>query len=432
MNYRTPNYFADFQCLGGDCEDTCCQQWDIKLDRQHYLKLREVMQGSEEEQRLFAQYVVLNDSPVTGEHDHAFIRMADNGYCPMLDSEGLCDIHHRHGVEPLGNVCMFFPRVISRCDGDIEMSGALSCPEVVRRCVLSEQPVRYVRFGIASLPRPHGYPIHRDLPTAEEDHYARHFKVVRKAFLQLMQPGAHSLETRLFALASLSNRLSAFYHTGCAAIPSGLLETSLENGLAAATLEKIRDYLDAYDGRDAIGLLVVRSILQIKQTEFPHEHIASLAGDILTGPVADIAALQSRFVRQRQACETAFGSRIDDSLLRYAENCLYREWFYTMPDTFTYVQMLLIRLAMLQFLLYSHPGLQTLIADPDMAMEQRQQALDRIIVQVIYRFAREIDQNMAFLQVIYNALSEQQMMNADYSLAFIRLADRERPVTSDE
>ena len=28
-----PNNFARFKCIGGECEDTCCQGWDIEIDK---------------------------------------------------------------------------------------------------------------------------------------------------------------------------------------------------------------------------------------------------------------------------------------------------------------------------------------------------------------------------------------------------------------
>ena len=47
--------------------------------------------------------------------------------------------------------------------------------------------------------------------------------------------------------------------------------------------------------------------------------------------------------------------------------------------------------------------------------------LNRKIVYVMYNFARNIDQNLEFLKVVYDALSEQSMMNFDFSPAFIRV-----------
>ena len=48
------------------------------------------------------------------------------------------------------------------------------------------------------------------------------------------------------------------------------------------------------------------------------------------------------------------------------------------------------------------------------------EALEEVIIEVVYLFAREVDQNLPFLQVVFNAISEQDMMNFDYSLAFIK------------
>ena len=39
-----PNNFARFKCIGGECEDTCCQGWDIEIDKDtfdEYLKVQD-------------------------------------------------------------------------------------------------------------------------------------------------------------------------------------------------------------------------------------------------------------------------------------------------------------------------------------------------------------------------------------------------------
>ena len=32
----TARYLTRFRCLGADCEDTCCQAWEIPLDQRGY------------------------------------------------------------------------------------------------------------------------------------------------------------------------------------------------------------------------------------------------------------------------------------------------------------------------------------------------------------------------------------------------------------
>lgn len=135
ISYKTPSSFSTFSCLGADCEDTCCRNWEIKLDRQHFDSLKKVMSEDEHEKSMFEQYIRFNESSITSDHDYAFIRMGVNGYCGMLDEKGLCSVHAKHGIDVLGDVCTMFPRVISRCGDTVELSGALSCPEVVRSCI---------------------------------------------------------------------------------------------------------------------------------------------------------------------------------------------------------------------------------------------------------------------------------------------------------
>ena len=103
---------------------------------------------------------------------------------------------------------------------------------------------------------------------------------------------------------------------------------------------------------------------------------------------------------------------IDRSITRYVLNCLYREWFVSMPDTFTYTQMLLVRLAILRTLIYLDIGKEQEIT-PELVKQR--------IIFIMYNFARNIEQNLEFLKVVYNALSEQTMMNFDFSAAFIRM-----------
>ena len=171
IKYKTPSHFSEFSCLGGDCEDTCCRNWDVKLDRKHFDLLDSVMSKDENEKSMFEQYIRVNANSITSDYDYAHIKMSVGGYCAMLDEHNLCSIHVNYGVKVLGNVCTMFPRVISRCENTVELSGALSCPEVVRHCIDDATPLKLKRFKISDLPRGKNYPIQRELSTIEDDYY---------------------------------------------------------------------------------------------------------------------------------------------------------------------------------------------------------------------------------------------------------------------
>ena len=142
---------------------TCCRNWEVKLDRQHFDLLDTAMSKDFAEKSIFEQYIHLNENSISSDHDYAFIRMGVNGYCAMLDEKSLCSIHAKHGVSVLGNVCTMFPRVISRCGDAVELSGALSCPEVVRNCIDDNTPLKLNRFKTLELPRSKNYPVQREL-----------------------------------------------------------------------------------------------------------------------------------------------------------------------------------------------------------------------------------------------------------------------------
>ncbi len=37
-----PSYIDKFQCIGGKCEDTCCKEWDIDVDKETFKKYHKV------------------------------------------------------------------------------------------------------------------------------------------------------------------------------------------------------------------------------------------------------------------------------------------------------------------------------------------------------------------------------------------------------
>lgn len=415
ISYKTPSAFSEFSCLGGDCEDTCCRNWQIKLDRQHFDLLQDVMSKDKNERSLFKQYIHLNENSITSDHDFAFIRMGVNGYCGMLDEKGLCSIHAKYGVSALGNVCTMFPRVVSRCGDTLELSGALSCPEVVRNCIDDKTPLKLKRFRTSDLPISKNYPIQRELSNLNNDYYSENFNLVREYMMNVIANEEHALETRLYMLANMANKVSAFYHHGCDVPTDDQLESALialsENELAGKLDSLIKDY----DAESPISMIVAHSILLIKLEQTNSENISQLYQKIMlkhqatNDNVAELLAGELNKVVSGLNADSK--DYIDKSITRYILNCLYREWFISMPDPFTYVQMLLVRTSILRILIYLSIGQE------ELELHQLKQK----IVYVMYNFARNIDQNLEFLKVVYNALSEQTMMNFDFTPAFIRI-----------
>lgn len=412
MKYQTPVWFSEFSCLGQDCPDTCCRDWEIKVDARHYVKLKELISVTPELQTGMDS-LVKNDHAVTGDHDYARIKMRYDGYCAFLDEMKLCRIHAAHGIDCLGNVCAMFPRILNRHDDVIEMSGALSCPEVVRLCITSTDVVSNKSFRVASLPRGSDYPIQRQVMSVDDD-YSRYFVKVRQAMITVMADERQGLELRLFMLASMANRLSTLHHKDCQIDNTELVDEQLRIFQNKKSRQDIAAFLHACAAEEPVAMVVSYSILKIRQDQAQGDATSKLfAGitDMLEEKANEVEQLDRMLACRRNKVSELVSMQIDKALTRYLVNCLYREWFISMPDSFTCVQMLLVRTGLLYVLIWLHPD-----------FEQHAEStsdMQSLLVDVIYRFARDIDQNHAFLRVIYNALSEQQMMNFDYSAALI-------------
>lgn len=413
-SYKTPSYFSEFSCLGGECEDTCCRNWEVKLDREHFDLLQSAM-ADDAERSMFEQYIHLNENSITSDHDFAFISMGVNGYCAMLDDKGLCSIHAKHGVTLLGNVCTMFPRVISRYGDTFELSGALSCPEVVRKCIDDKTPLKLKRFKTSDLPRSKNYPIQRELLDFDDDVYYQKFNLVRENIMNIMANEELSFETRLYVMVNLASKISDFYHRDCVKLNDGQIEKALTDLVDDKVVSKLDNFIEEYDVNSPLSMIVVHSILSIKLQQANDENISLLYEKIINkyadkrDNVAEVLA--EKIVKIGSNIKLENKLYIDKAITRYILNCLYREWFVSMPDPFTYIQMLLVRTSILRTLVYLELG------EEEVELHQLKQR----IVYIMYNFARNIDQNLDFLKVIYNALSEQSMMNFDFSPAFIRL-----------
>lgn len=421
ISYKTPASFADFSCLGMDCDDTCCRNWEVKFDRQHYDLLKNAISKNEQDQKDFEKNIFINNSPITSDYEYAFVRMKEDGFCTMLDDKGLCSIHSKYGLTTLGDVCTMFPRAISRCGDIVELSGSLSCPQVVRSCIDDDMPLKFKRFKTADLPRSKNYPIQRELSHLEDDFYSENFYLVRENLMKIMANEELDFETRLYILVNLAHKISDFYHSGCRKPTEGQLESVFATYSDKEFVSKLDLFIKDYDAGSPISMVVVHSVLSIKLQQASDEKISLLYQKIVQHychdgeNVAELLAQQISKIRTKMNADNL--QYIDKALTRYILNCLYREWFVSMPDVFTYVQMLLIRMSILRTLIYLDVGCEKELEMDVLKMEELKQK----IVYIMYNFARNIDQNLEFLKVVYNALSEQTMMNFDFSPAFIRI-----------
>lgn len=421
--FATLDYVRGFRCLGAECEDNCCHDWDVNLNREHYERWNECFEAGSDERACLEASVRLNPQP--DRQRFARVELNVSGACPFLQADGLCRVHRRHGEACLPDTCATYPRVISRRQATVEMAGALSCPEMVRCCFSDEQRGEVVPFSPEELPTGRELPLARILPELPTAPYERHFDAVRRAMVEIVREPGVPFGDRLFRFVEFTHRIAAFYHSDCREPGPQLAQERQRLNTPASREAGVRRRPGGQE--EPLAIMVVQALLALRLQRFPEEAFADVVREVLgsfsgevepldPGDAAGVdfppAPLATAFLGRCARVDGTFGARIEHYLSRYAENCLHREWFIAMPDPYTFAHLLTVRLAVLRFLLYSHPAVLALVDGrsreaTDIAPYGE---LDRTAVRITYRFCRAFDHDLGFQEAVYRALVEQDLL----------------------
>ena len=131
MKLIAPDYYTEFQCIAGDCKNTCCRGWEIDIDPASL-------------SRMLADPAIAPH--VSGEDTPHFTLLEDES-CPFLRPDGLCDMILRRGEDFLCDICRDHPRFRSFWSDRTELGLGLVCEEAARLILGRETPMRLVTLS---------------------------------------------------------------------------------------------------------------------------------------------------------------------------------------------------------------------------------------------------------------------------------------------
>lgn len=191
MIYRQPSYNQKFRCVGGDCPDTCCRDWEIVVDARALEDYRHAPRPLRE---------TLEAGLRLGEDGEVCFALRGDGRCALLTPEGLCAIQRDWGESHLCAHCAAYPRFTEEYGCLTETALAVSCPEAARLLLESEE------FVLEE--SDHG---EDDLPFDGVDpELLAGLEATRARALALLGNGAISLWRRLAGLLELADRGQGF------------------------------------------------------------------------------------------------------------------------------------------------------------------------------------------------------------------------------
>ena len=126
-----PDYYKDFSCVAGDCEDTCCAGWEIVIDPKSLKKYHE--------SNTFKRRLLRDIKWRKGT-----FRQCKDGRCAFLREDGLCDLYRNLGADSLCRTCRTYPRHTEEFENVREITLSISCPQVARMLMERTEPVRFL------------------------------------------------------------------------------------------------------------------------------------------------------------------------------------------------------------------------------------------------------------------------------------------------
>lgn len=420
MELFATRYITRFSCIGAQCEDNCCHSWGVAIDKQHYELLRDKMTTPDEQAEFRRSLRIVDENDDKGLN-YSLMVLQDGGNCSMLDTDKLCKIHKRYGEEVLSNTCAIYPKIAGRIGDRFELLGTPSCPEMARLILLGEDAMDFVPGDRAAFPR--GL-ILREVDKDAPDNYRRSFYPVRGLMLGLLRVTQFPIAARLFFLAFFADRTRASLRERPESFDGDQLFKLMHSLREFAILESLAEQWEQIVVPVPFGLSVVRELLTLPSKKIPAP-LTKLIAEVRPTYEARGVTLDSEledfftaFEEQRPTLSARVAARLEQYVTRYAQQYVAREWFIMQPSLMQYVMGLLARVAVLRFLLLSHPELHALAArEDDAAITQ----LDAFAVRVVYALSRMLEHDEPLARQLIAELEEQDMTRLEHAVCLSKI-----------
>lgn len=188
-----PICVKNFKCIGNKCEDSCCKEWNITIDKDTYLKYKSI--EDDEIKKIVNKRIKLNkkekDEKVK-EVSYAYFVLDKNRRCPFWEKDELCLLHKKLGHESLCSTCSEFPRSKKILNNVLNYTLSPSCPEAARLILGNQDGLVFEKSELDG-----------ELPNNVINIKSTNLTIIKEFSIELMQYREINIEKRLILLASL-------------------------------------------------------------------------------------------------------------------------------------------------------------------------------------------------------------------------------------
>jgi lysine-N-methylase len=437
----TARCVAQFRCIADACEDHCCHGWGVDLDQASVERLRRAMAGSaaEREELVAALETEIPDRPgrtpaSKGDPIHVATLKAVGAQanCTFLDGSKLCSVHGRYGAHALPKVCASYPRVFAATPRGVEVFAHFSCPELARLGLLRDDGMELDTLDLSGFP-PHLIPA-APAPAADagvDTDYAACADEVRGFGLAVLSLRAHPIATRLFLLAYAGHKSADRFRRG-EPVDRAALHSLLAGIATPAAATAWQGELAQMPISPLVCAQLVTELLSLRfesaTGSFRHlvlDVVASLgepggvSSDAEGNLTLSLPDVWASFSARAAAWSATSAARLDLYFENFAKAHWLREDHARAPTLLAHVEKLLLRVAVLKFLLLGHPKLvhAARIAE----LPAKHAALDKVAVEVFYKFSRGVEHSETFLEEMAARLAANRMNSFAHTITLALL-----------
>jgi lysine-N-methylase len=393
-----PKYVTKFQCLGGECPDTCCSTWSINVDKATFQRYRR--ETHPEIKPLLQRFLVQEDKDSYARHGKLKLRPSDS-HCGLHTSEGMCPIQQKLGEDALSDTCYIYPRYVVQFGDQFEQSLTLSCPEAARLALTQDDAFEFVSADFTTR-----------LATTTVVASVRGFPIeamdeVRVFLIQLFQTPSLSNTERLVTVGWICQQIDALVDTNAQPSVNSLLEEMrgmIESGSIHATVGQL-------DKQQATSVTLFSILFGVKPPPETRGNQRDVLDRVRSGlgitSELSLVKISDNYVRGSQLLAADSGT-CEKLVSRHLLNDLVRETFpWTQALAMAHYRRLLTRYGILRLMLAG------------MAAEQGSALSEEEIVRTIQVFCRIYQHNMAFSKQAEELLVKSEWTRLDRLYALL-------------
>jgi lysine-N-methylase len=399
-----PRYMQVFQCIGSECEETCCNGWQVHIDKRTFQKYRSVK--IEPIAGLLHKHIVRSENPAAEGFAH--IALTPEGNCPLLDTARLCRVQGSLGADHLSDTCNHYPRAFLRDAEVISTYASLSCPQAARLALLDPQgmdlgqmPLAFPNASVIPFAATRAVPV-----PGRSDPIQVHAQLIRDCLATIVRyPGLTAAQALLVCGIIVRRLAEQIRSAPDAAAAEAVVIPTLTRFMDAAALERSRQLIDELQTPQAARITLLKEVTAMYVQEVAgrlsfRTRIADAMEGLGHGQTDD-AGMQERYSAAEREWFAPFDAAHPHILKNYLLNDLGKSLFPagTVQNIEADLMNLTVRFALIKLYLIGQ------------AAKHREAFGEADCVGTIYTFVRNIEHNPKFLPQVMQLMADKGFVN---------------------